>query len=79
MCDLIVVNKSDGAMIPAAIRTQSEYLSALKYSRHRSAHWGVPVMRVSSLRGEGMGEVWETCEGFREKMLLTEQLVSRRR
>ena len=37
--DLIVVNKSDGDLEPAARRIQAEYISALKFMRQRSQVW----------------------------------------
>ena len=37
--DLVVVNKSDGDLEPAARRIQAEYISALKYMRQRSLVW----------------------------------------
>ena len=37
--DLVVVNKSDGDLEPAARRIQAEYISALKYMRQRSKMW----------------------------------------
>jgi len=79
MCDVVIVNKSDGELVPAAIRTQSEYLSSLKYVRHRSLHWRVPVLRVSSLQRTGLEELWSSVQAFRSRMLETEQLVARRR
>ena len=37
--DLVVVNKCDGDLVPAARRIKSEYTSALKYMRRRSPLW----------------------------------------
>ena len=37
--DLILVNKSDGDLLPAARRTASEYTSALKFMRPKSKFW----------------------------------------
>ena len=39
VADLVVVNKSDGDLVPAAMRIQMEYISAIKYMRHRSTVW----------------------------------------
>jgi len=79
MCDVVIVNKSDGDLVPAAMRTQAEYLSSLKYTRHRSQHWRVPVLRVSSLQRTGLEQLWRAVEDFRRSMLETEQLVRRRK
>ena len=37
VADLVVVNKSDGDLIPAARRIQGEYISALKFARTRNS------------------------------------------
>ena len=39
VADLVVVNKSDGDLVPASKRIQAEYISALKFVRPRSKHW----------------------------------------
>lgn len=39
VADLVIINKSDGELVPAARRIQAEYISALKYSRRRSKFW----------------------------------------
>ena len=79
MCDVVIVNKSDGELIPAAIRTQSEYLSSLKYVRQRTHKWQIPVKRVSSLTKEGIEDLWKSFSHFREVTLETGQLLLRRK
>jgi putative protein kinase ArgK-like GTPase of G3E family len=44
VADLVVVNKSDGDLIPAARRIQMEYISAVKYMRKRSTVWKPQVI-----------------------------------
>ena len=46
VADLVVVNKADGDLLPAARRIQTEYLSALKYMRKRSKSWKPQVILV---------------------------------
>ena len=41
---MVVVNKSDGDLVPAARMIQMEYLSALKYTRQRSKVWKPQVI-----------------------------------
>jgi LAO/AO transport system kinase len=36
---LVVVNKSDGDLVPAARRTQAEYISALKFMAPQNSFW----------------------------------------
>ena len=65
MSDLIIINKSDGDLIPAARRMQYEYMSALKYIRPKHTDWRTPVKRVSSLKREGIEELWELMTNYR--------------
>ena len=41
--DIIVVNKADGDLLPAARRIKGEYVSAVKLSRSKSQHWKTKV------------------------------------
>ncbi len=41
--DVIVVNKADGDLLPAARRIAADYLSAVKLSRSKSSHWRTKV------------------------------------
>ena len=59
----LVINKADGDAEHLARVTQSQYQSALGLLRSE-AHWTPRVMRCSSLRGEGLAQVWETIEEF---------------
>jgi len=77
--DLIVVNKCDGDLKPAARRVAYEYLSALKYLRSASPHWRPEVRLCSSLEGDGVGEVWQVMAEFRQKMEESGELEARRR
>lgn len=61
LADLIVVNKADGDLIPAARRAQIEYKTALHLMRPKSAHWVPHVLLASALKGEGLSEVWKSA------------------
>lgn len=39
MADLVVINKADGDLLPAARRIKGEYTSALKLVRGKSPFW----------------------------------------
>jgi LAO/AO transport system kinase len=66
--DLIVVNKCDGDLVPAARRIKGEYTSALKYMRRKNKLWRPKVQMVSSLTGDGLDAVWETMQKFKAIM-----------
>lgn len=74
MADLVVVNKADGDLLPAARRIRGEYMSALKYVRPKRKDWRPKVMKVSSLKREGIAELWETMSEFRSIMLKSGEL-----
>jgi len=60
IADLILVNKADGDLKPAAIRTCADYAGALRLMRKRPTDPdGFPRARlVSALNGEGLGDAW---------------------
>lgn len=60
MADLILVNKADGDLKPAAQRTMAEYAGALRLLRRRPQDpEGFPkAMCVSALATEGLGTAW---------------------
>jgi len=68
--DAVMVNKSDGDLIPAARRIQMEYLSALKFMppNYPNHVWKPPVVRVSSMNGDGIDQSWGMMESFFEKL-----------
>src|SRR5882672_11916003 len=66
LADLIVVNKADGDFLPAARRAASDYQHALRMLRSPTAGWTPEVTTCSALTGEGVVEVWQTIERFRQ-------------
>lgn len=66
LADLIVVNKADGDLIPAAQRALAEYRHALSLLRSPSRGWQVPVLSCSALQQQGIAEIWETIGRYRE-------------
>ena len=78
MSDLVVVNKSDGDLIPAARRMQYEYISALKFVPPKSKFWKTPVKRISSHTGEGIPELWTLMQDYRKIMEESGELTRRR-
>ena len=68
LADLILVNKADGDLKPAATRAVAEYRHALHLLRPASPHWATEVRAVSALTGEGIGESWTMVERHRAAM-----------
>jgi LAO/AO transport system kinase len=64
MADLILVNKADGDLKPAALRTMADYAGALRLLRRRPQDpEGFPkAMCVSALATEGLGMAWDEIQ-----------------
>jgi len=72
ICDMILVNKADGDLEPAARRTRADYAGALRLMRRPE---GDPddfpkALAVSALKEDGLDEAWEdirSLDGFRRE------------
>jgi len=64
MADLILVNKADGDLKPAAMRTVADYAGALHLLRRRPQDpKGFPkALPVSALESEGLAQAWAEME-----------------
>jgi LAO/AO transport system kinase len=58
LADVVVVNKADGVLAPAAAQTAAAYANALHLVRPAD----VPVLTCSALEGTGIGDVWHAVE-----------------
>ncbi|XP_060782521.1 methylmalonic aciduria type A protein, mitochondrial [Neoarius graeffei] len=77
--DLVVVTKADGDLVVPARKIQAEYTSALKLLRKKSKTWTPKVVRVSSQTGQGVHELWDIMLQYRDTMLSSGELQTRRR
>jgi LAO/AO transport system kinase len=64
LADVIVVNKADGDLLPAARRAVADYRHAVHLLRPKHAGWSVPVVAASALHGAGIDEAWDQVERF---------------
>ncbi len=66
IADLILVNKADGDLRPAAVRTQADYAGALRLLRSRPEDpEGFPkALLVSALAGTGLDEAWAEMQAL---------------
>ena len=69
MSDIILINKSDGDLLPSARRTASDYTSALKFMTRRHKNWKPRVCLISSKLGTGLDEAWERMIKFKSMMI----------
>jgi LAO/AO transport system kinase len=65
LADLVVINKDDGDLAPAAGRTAAEYSAALHMLRPANAAWHPPVLKVSALNRTGIDKVWTAIKAHR--------------
>ncbi len=77
LADLIVVNKADGDLKPAARRAAADYQNALRMLRSPTAGWTPEVTTCSAQTGEGVVEIWEIVKRF--KKAVGEKGIARRR
>ena len=78
LADLVLVNKSDGDQLAAANRTVADYRMALHFLHPRSRHWQAKVQALSALKNQGVDEVWQTVEAFREVLAREGEIAARR-
>jgi LAO/AO transport system kinase len=79
LADLVIVNKNDGDLAPAAMRTRAEYAHALRLLAPIHKAWSSEALTCSALKGEGIEAVWQATEGFRIQLTKSGELQSRRR
>eukprot|EP00794_Sanderia_malayensis_P007510 gene7510-8343_t len=79
VADLILVNKSDGDLVPAARKIQTEYLSALKLLHRHHPLWNPKVQRISSLANDGLVKAWDTMLEYHSIMLESGNLEQTRK
>eukprot|EP00035_Acanthoeca_spectabilis_P037484 m.45555 g.45555 ORF g.45555 m.45555 type:complete len:341 (-) comp8653_c0_seq1:3544-4566(-) len=79
LVDLVLVNKADGDLLPAARRAKREYLSALKLLRHKSELWSPPVQTVSALTGDDVDEALGLMHEYHTVMEDGGELATKRR
>jgi LAO/AO transport system kinase len=78
LADLILINKTDGDLGPAAKRTAADYSNALRLLQPRIQDWTVPVETCSAERNEGVDEALSVVKTFHAHLQSTGQLTQRR-
>jgi LAO/AO transport system kinase len=79
LADLLVVNKADGDLKPAALRAVADYRHALRMLRPAAADEAMPlVLAVSALTGEGIPQIWERVEHQAATLLASGERERRR-
>lgn len=60
LADVIVANKADGDLLPAAQRAAADLRKAVHLLRPKRLGWTVEVLLASGLNGTGIPELWST-------------------
>lgn len=68
LADLLIVNKADGDLLPAAKRAQADYKAALRLLTPAYGEWRPSVELCSALEGTGLDNVWQSVESFTATM-----------
>jgi len=79
LADLIVVNKADGDLAPAAERAAADVANALRLMQPLHKAWTPEVLRCSALRNTGIDAVWDRAQAFATAMGASGELPARRR
>ncbi len=66
ICDCIAVNKADGENIIRANAARTEFNNMLHYLRPATEGWTSKALTCSALYGEGINELWQLIEKFRQ-------------
>jgi LAO/AO transport system kinase len=78
LADLVIVNKADGDLAPAAARTRGDYASAVHLLRPKWNAWATEVLACSALNGTGVAEVWQAVSAFRASVTADGELLEAR-
>lgn len=64
MADAVVINKADGANLPAAKRARATFSRALHLYPPKENGWVPEVFLCSATEGTGIPEIWELIEAY---------------
>ena len=79
LASMLVVNKADGNLLPAARTTAADYEAAIRFFRHRDDGWDIPpVLLASAKTGEGMERIWDEIVRYRQIMMANGELQKKR-
>ena len=77
LADVVVVNKADGNLLPAARESATHYMRALGYLSSKLPDWKRPVILCSALNQEGLDKVDDALHAYislaREKGLFQQK------
>ena len=78
LADLVLINKADGELLPAARRAQADYQAALHLLRPATPGWTPEVLTCSALHGQGIAAVWQAVRRQRSALEAAGELAAKR-
>lgn len=78
IADAIIINKAEGENRQRAELAKGQYQNALHILRPKSKNWTVPVMLCSALYNEGVAEIWDTVQDYKEKLTASGEFTDKR-
>jgi LAO/AO transport system kinase len=64
IADIVIINKADGERVNLANKIQKDYRSSSHLARLNKSEWIIPVLKYSSLNGEGEEEVLKQINAY---------------
>lgn len=65
LADILVINKDDGDLSAAAMRSSADIANALSLMQPRHKGWRPEVLRCSALKQTGIEAIWQRAEAFK--------------
>ena len=78
LVDILVINKNDGSLGPAAETARRDYAAALNLVQSDPTGWRPRVLTTSAIEGRGVSELWQTLSEHRRVLEATGALVDTR-
>jgi LAO/AO transport system kinase len=78
LAELILVNKADGAMRPAAQQAVADYRAALRLLRPLTPLWQPEVLAVSAVTGDALDQAWDAIRRHEAALTATGAKAARR-
>ena len=79
IADAILINKADGDNKAKAERVRVEYERIIHYLRQATAGWQTHAYTCSSLTGEGINELWQIIQEYKENVTTSGIFAERRK
>ncbi|QJW48295.1 methylmalonyl Co-A mutase-associated GTPase MeaB [bacterium BFN5] len=79
LADAILINKADGDNKRRALIAQSDYERILHYLRPATEGWTTHAYTCSAMTGEGIRDIWDVVEQFKNKTQESGLFTARRR